>query len=91
MENQNDSPEDLLGQLTPEEHHQIVQHKTAYDDILRTLGDLDVRRSILAQRAIQIDEEAKQVIAKISERLNLTGTNANWAIRPNGAVVRASQ
>lgn len=81
-------PPEFLGTLTTEERNQIFKAREEYSELQRSIGDIEVRKALLIQRALKIDADAQAVIQAIRDRIGLS--DVSFSIQPDGTIVRVS-
>lgn len=77
-------PLGYIGTLTPDENQAILGIKHRTQQIVNTLGQLEVQKSRLLGELNDLEKRAVQTAHQAAARFGVTETN--WSINPNGDV-----
>ena len=76
-----------VGELTVGEMRLINQLRTGADQVVREIGNLEVRKSHLLAQLSQIEAQGQGVLAAAAKRLNIP-EGETWHLSPDGKIRR---
>jgi len=84
MTTENTNP-DTIGQLTDEEHQNLVSLRAQSQDILSKIGQMEVQKIRLLNRLDEMDTTVQSVLANITARLGLA-EGQQWVALQDGSI-----
>lgn len=78
----------VLGDLLPEEKESLLTIKQTYNEALMRVGEAYLRLNALAQRAVDADGHARQILDSVLERIGVPKDTLVQIHMDEGKVVR---